>query len=489
MTAFLTRRAAGMLAVVVAAAGCERAPSGNVSPGSAPPGNAPPTAATALTADEITLLALASRPDSSVGTGPAKTPVQPPKLTAEEKASLLVRQFNGSGRGRRLATRLLRCDIFAEVFRREADRSYRIYAEYPAEMRKLASQAAGMALRGEDVPPPFSDEFRALAASQVNWVDRVRKSEALKKEILLEYERAYFLVTAAVDEDLTPAMGTAALPADALHVRPLPGGQALDLKYTGTAPLTNVVLLSFVTQTAASRPKGQIPIEAIDTFNRSFGATDEQADDARRLMVAGDRFGKMPKYASLYLPTLSPGDDVMFEVGFMERGQAAAGNTNTLALYCDQGRITRRDLDQYPAKPKPPRPEPSGPKPGERASDPDPGTGDKLYVGSVWRGKSTAQATGGNTIEQEWEVVVTARTGDAFRFAAYPLGAAPRPRSIGGTVRADGTVTLVGPVVFVPRLGAGKLAGDKLTFGPPPGQRPRNSNTSTLELTYVPPKQ
>src|SRR5262249_1614784 len=152
-------------------------------------------------------------------------------------------------------------------------------------MRKLAFQATGMALRGERIPPPFSDEFKEITRSSTSWMDRLRQSKALQQEIILELERTYFRVTVAVETDRLPALGKAAIPPSVIQVFQGPGGQILYLKYTGTETLTNVVLLSLVRQTRGG-DAGGIPVEAIDRFNRAFGATEEQANDAKRYLTA-----------------------------------------------------------------------------------------------------------------------------------------------------------------------------------------------------------
>ena len=89
----------------------------------------------------------------------------------------------------------------------------------------------------------------------------------------------------------------------------------------------------------------------VDLFNRSFGATDEQASDAQRYLLAEDIYWQMPKFASKFVKSVSNGQEINFEVGDMQRGKALDGNTNSLAIYCDQGRISSCSTREFPELP------------------------------------------------------------------------------------------------------------------------------------------
>ena len=322
-------------------------------------------ATTALTLDEIELLKLASRPDQRAILGMTKEgkwvykDPPPARLGDEEICALLTRQHLSGGRGSQLALRLLACEIFAKAYNAELGKFDANFARYPGAMRELALQATGLALRGEDVPPPFSKEFQDLTRTSTAWFDRLRKSKARQHELLLAIERTYFLVTQAVEHDLMPAMDATPIPPGDLSIRRGPGGQYLELKYTGSEPLTNVVIFSLVQQRGGGIDTHAGSRAMVDLFNRSFGSTDEQATDAQRYLKAAHDRIRMPKYASKYIAKLSSGQDFELQVGEMERGEALEGNTSTFALYSDQGRITSRNTSEFPKLPEHVRP--SGP--------------------------------------------------------------------------------------------------------------------------------
>lgn len=327
-----------------------------------PPVEEPADVNTSLTPDEIQLLKLASKPDQRVILGRTKEgkwiykDPPPPRPTDDEIRKLLTRQYQAGGRGSQLALRLLALEIFASAYNVEAKEFDANLADYPVMMRGLALKGVGLGLTGQDVPPPFSPEFKALTRESTAWFDQLRKSKARQNELLLHLERAYFLVTMAVEHDLMPAMGAAPISPNDVQIRRGPGGQTLKLKYTGSRPLTNVIILSLVQQKAGRIDTHADARAMVDLFNRSFGATDEQADDAQRLLRAAHERLRMPKYASKYIKSLSSGQEFELQVGEMERGEALEGNTSTFALYCDQGRITARDTGEFPVLAEPVRP-------------------------------------------------------------------------------------------------------------------------------------
>jgi hypothetical protein len=224
-------------------------------------------------------------------------------------------------------------------------------------MRAQAWRTTGLALQGRDIPPPFGKDFQAFAAPGIGWMDDLRSSAAKKQVIILHHERSYFQTVVAVEQNLLPPYQSPnALPKDQFLLQVLPGGQKLRVRYTGKATLTNVALLSLVKQNP-NGPKNtnQIPLSAIDQFNRAFGATERQATDAMTYLQASDAYSRMPKYSLLYLPELKPDAEFMFAVGYMERGDALEGNTNTLAVYSDQGILRSPDLSGFRELPRPQR--------------------------------------------------------------------------------------------------------------------------------------
>ena len=87
-------------------------------------------------------------------------------LTTEEKAALLVRQYRAGGRGSHLALLLCAFELIAEAINQEVEKFQQRLGQFPTEMLKLSFKAAAMGVRGEDVPPPLSEEFKNLTARQ-----------------------------------------------------------------------------------------------------------------------------------------------------------------------------------------------------------------------------------------------------------------------------------------------------------------------------------
>jgi hypothetical protein len=309
-----------------------------------------------LTADEKTLLALISRPGCYLRNLETrdKVDIGYPKLTREERAKLVLDQYKAGGRGKDVATKLYAVDAIVDMWNGEVTKYNKLYSQFPDQMRLLAFQATGMALSGKDIPSPFSKEFQAQSDPVLGWFDNLRSSKARESVIGLHMTISINNAVTAIEKDWMPFhKSDTNLSKDIFQIRALPGGQALKIDYVGEKPLTNVVLFSLVKQNPKGpKNKNQIPSEAIDAFNRSFGATDRQATDAMTILQASEAHSRMPKYAILFLPEWKPNVELMFEVGEMERGDALIGNTNTFTVYSDQGFLTSPDLKGFPVKPE-----------------------------------------------------------------------------------------------------------------------------------------
>jgi hypothetical protein len=314
-----------------------------------PPTNQP------FTADEMALLRLASglNPPKVLGRTPEGRWVYEQRkdaLSDDEKLQLLRRVVRSGGRAKHVAEWLWTREILIGLLNDEGAKYEQLSAQFPDAMRTLVARGVFAGLRNEDIPAPFSSEFRQMAKPSTDWMQRARHSKAQQEELGLAMERAYYNATVAIEEDLVPALGRAAMPVGLFPVIRGIGGQQLTMKYVGTQPLTNVVFLARVEQGRGPRPEGEIPIAAVDLFNRAFSSK-EEADDARRILVASQTHERMPKYASGFTATLSPGAICELVIGEMERGEMAERNTNTLAVFCDQGRIEQRDIHQFPYLP------------------------------------------------------------------------------------------------------------------------------------------
>jgi len=306
----------------------------------------------ALTDDEKTLLALASRPGSYFGAFAKPDVIRVPKMTNDEIKKLLASQFEAGGRGKRVATGLLAYFILSDALKVEVKGYNQTYSLFPAVMRVEALHATGLALNSKDLPPPFSPDLKPVVAEE--WMDELRRSSIRQNLIKLARETTYFRITTAVEEDLMPAhKNQTVIPIKQFQMEQYPHGQKLRMKYIGKEALTNVVMLSLVRQTTKKDSKKRIPLQAIDLFNRMFGATDQQAKDAMKYLETSQKYSRMPKYASLYLPELKPGAEFTFAVGFMERGGQPNENSNSFALYYDQGHIDEDDISGFAVLPKP----------------------------------------------------------------------------------------------------------------------------------------
>ncbi len=454
-------------------------------------------AADGLTADEKDLLTLASRNEYYVN----GAEVTGPKWSAERQRAVILKHDHS--RGRRTAS----CVFLRQVLFVTQDgtlaKNAELYSGFPDEMRKLAIKSVGLALSGQDVPPPLTPEFRKFNQSAEDWMDNLRRSEVRLKKIAIEIEKTSAAIASSFEDDLGSAFGRGALPINGFQARSegvdtaksaidtsvgrrsIPRlGQFIELKYVGKEPLTNVVFVGRVksTGTESGLVGGQKLIDGLNQNQASPG----QANDARDFMTASNQWGTMPKAVLIYLPKLAPGDEVNIPIGYMEKG-AVAGHS--LGVYADQGRITARDLNGFPEKARPlveRMPTTPEPKIGERVSAPSPGDAtDKLYVGSVWRGKSTATKPAG---EATWELIVTERKGNAFKAEAHQLNSDTRNRrQVYGTIKPDGSLTIPAIASFVKDLpNPGRLADGKITFAPS-RQRPKYANSVTLDLDYIPP--
>jgi hypothetical protein len=360
-----TSALAGLVGLLVARSRTHDAASSNSRPpvargnGSAQ-AHATPVRAT-FSDDETTLLRLASRLDlpRPVGRKPDGTWIFEERADAlhlddDEKARLLVRQFHAGGRGKPLALWLFTREAIVQVLNEEGAKYKKEFAKFPSEMRKVAAEGILAGVRGEDVPPPFSDEFRRRLQSSTEWFDGLRVNKTIQQELRIGMERAYSQATVAVERGFAARLGKSVLPPGLFQVRRGPGSQSLYLKYVGTEPLTNVIVLAHVQQ-GKGRPAREVPNGVIDLFNRGF-STEKQADDANRYLEAMQTYSRMPKYASGYKATITPGQELYLDVGTMERGPMLERNTSTLAVFADQGRIEARDTLDFPALAEPARP-------------------------------------------------------------------------------------------------------------------------------------
>jgi hypothetical protein len=121
----------------------------------------------------------------------------------------------------------------------------------------------------------------------------------------------------------------------------------VNLKYAGSKPLTNVVLVARV------QSKGEVKgLEGgqrlIDALNKLM-ATPEQAADANSYLTLSNLWMSMPKSTLLYLAKLAPSDEVSLPVGYMSPSEIVAGHT--LAVYADQGRVGPSELGAFVKKP------------------------------------------------------------------------------------------------------------------------------------------
>jgi len=431
-----------------------------------------------LTADEIILLKLAARPYATIN----KHEIKRPTDISGGKAKFLVAQFDG--RGRRVSLGVALRDALLKIHAGEAKEFASDMAQYPAKMRDLFGTAAGLAIQGKDVPPPFTKEFNTLNASTIKWIDNLRVSATKLKMLEVRVERAILNTANAVEDEFGPAFSTNRLPTDQIHLRPGPFCQSLTIKNVGSETLTNVVLVGRVkADKVVTELEGNQ--KYADLFNRSL-SSEKQADDAEDYIIAENYYGSIPKASVLYLPRLSPGDEVYLDLGYMTRSKDREGkNTATLAVYSDQGRLLATDSRQFTQLPAPERK--VGPKPGERTSAPPPtGTKDKLYPGSVWHGNVTVvKYRTRETIEFQVELIVNERTDTALRGDAWYIDR-PGPRSPVSAGIKDGQIRMVNNGGILARLPPGRMIGNKLVFAPPPGKAVRD--ISSAEFIYVPPR-
>lgn len=435
-----------------------------------------------LTADEITLLQLAGRPSAMLNRKDVRRPTDLPGGTT----AFLVSRFTGRSKG--VAVGVAAREALVKLYAGQTKQFTDDVARFPAQMRRLAWTAAGLAIRGKDVPPPFTDEFNALTAPATKWMDDLRRSATRLKLMEAKVETAVLFAVNAVEADFSPAFGTDSLPAERFHLRPGPFCQSLTIKHVGAESLTNVLLIGRVTadKVVTELEGGQL---LADLFNRSL-STERQADDARQYLIAENHYGSIPKGSVLYLPRLAAGDEVYLDLGYMTRGEDREGkNTATLSVYADQGRLVATDSRQFTQLPEPKRT--AAPKPGELTSDPPPaGATDNLYPGSIWHGTVTVLTRTRQTKRFRVELIVKERSDTGFRGDVRYIGrSGPRTPFMGGI--KDGEVRLLSTGGVLPPLPPGRLGRERLVFSLPAsrGRTPRTpvGVMSSAVFTYVPP--
>ncbi|MFK7820290.1 MAG: hypothetical protein AB8G99_16325 [Planctomycetaceae bacterium] len=431
-----------------------------------------------LTKDELMMVALATDGNSRVN----QVKNTPTGLTGAEQLNLFFDQYQKNGRARNVAAGLLACDILQKTKAANSEGQWKLYRALPGDMLRLAGRATGMAIRGERLPPPFSKSFYSLTESALAGLDQMRRDAVQLNRLKIAFEYANFATVTEIENNFATVLGKTPIDSKELQVRQLPGGQSLDLKYIGTRPLTNVMLFSEVRQTRGPSVESELMKLFVQDMNRTF-SPQGQGKDANDYIDSHLEFARIPKFRVMYIPKLKPADQISFAVGYMERDDAMVHNKNTLALYCDEGRITKRDSAEFPAKAKPVARKTNGSDLGNRYSAANPGKGDRLYVGSIWRGRSKVTAASGEIVRKDLELTVTSRGRTVFRVTIYDT-TNDRVSTATGTIN-NGRITLRASHV-VPHLKEGRLKSDRMTFTPPRGT---GKERASLQLKYIPPKR
>src|SRR5262249_36296671 len=202
----------------------------------------------ALTEDDTTLLGLASAWHYVNGKRISGS------LPAYAKhLDLIVRQASKPGAagklGRLVLTNYLIGLKYAEVSTKEREL---LQKKLPGEIFKLAARGALAGLKKEDIPPPFSDEFReGPAKSGQNWLDNLRRNEIGKWSVTVLSTQTNVNFANVFETDYAARMGRQRLGWDLLTVAPRKVdkhsysiGNFLEVTYRGREALTDVVFVS-----------------------------------------------------------------------------------------------------------------------------------------------------------------------------------------------------------------------------------------------------
>ncbi|HEX4606945.1 MAG TPA: hypothetical protein VH092_01945 [Urbifossiella sp.] len=269
-------------------------------------------------------------------------------------AGLLAQEAAKTGETAKLAQLVLAS--YVVEFKSDAVASSRqnlLTTQFSGVVLDLSLQGALAGIRGEDIPFPFSAEFRnGPGKAGENWVDRLRQNEIDKWSITVLRGQANINIAKTVEQDFKPRMGATKMDWGAMSavlgmfdnysgsLRDL-----IDVKYKGEKELSNVIFIYDVETPGAQSTitPGQMRIMGI---NSATGFDDKNAD-VRWLFQVQNYAGSMPRGGIVYVPALKSNDEVRVMTGTVDRDFLKG---YTLAMVCDQGYLEVKRFDPLGAK-------------------------------------------------------------------------------------------------------------------------------------------